>query len=108
MLLTRDEHELFTIGFAEVAAGIYPLIDQMAHMVAHHIDDRLNKRESADKFEDLKAHDSFDTRGGKQYVSSDRHANYIDFPSYSTHVSELCKKFGWPKLSEDTYKASRA
>ncbi|NWB99567.1 NAD(P)/FAD-dependent oxidoreductase [Pseudomonas gingeri] len=97
------EHELFTIGFAEVAAGIYPLIDQMAHLLAHHLHDRLNRPETATAFETWKLKDDFDPRAGKRYVDSDRHSNYVDLTSYQAHTSLLCERFGWPELTHATY-----
>jgi hypothetical protein len=99
-VFNRHHHNLITVGFAEVAAGIYPLIDRMAHMVAHHLHDREHRPSVALAFEALKTSDDFDVRGGKRFLSSDRHANYVDLVSYATHVDELCRKFGWPLITE--------
>ena len=97
-VFNRRHHELFTIGFAEVAAGIYPLIDQMAHLLAQHLHDRLHRPAAACEFEAYKDTDAFDVRGGKRFVASDRHANHVDLASYSAHADGLCRRFGWPTL----------
>jgi cation diffusion facilitator CzcD-associated flavoprotein CzcO len=104
-VFNRSHHELFTLGFAEVAAGIYPLIDQMAHLLAQHLNDRLRRPQAAREFEAWKQQDDFDPRGGKRFVESDRHANYVDLVSYMAHAAALCVRFGWPMLSTQTYKA---
>jgi cation diffusion facilitator CzcD-associated flavoprotein CzcO len=97
-VFNRQHHELFTVGFAEVAAGIYPLIEQMAHLVARHINDRLRQPSVARAFEAWKQSDDFDPKGGKRFIDSDRHTNYVDLASYLSHVERLCQRFGWPTL----------
>lgn len=92
----RQQHELFTVGFAEVAAGIYPLFDEMAHLLAHHLHDRLRRPAAAQSFESWKQEDDFNPRGKLTLVDSDRHANYIDLPAYRRHAAKLCEQFGWP------------
>jgi cation diffusion facilitator CzcD-associated flavoprotein CzcO len=104
-VFNRTHHELYTIGFAEVAAGIYPLIDQMAHLLAHHLHDRLHRPEQAKEFEQFKTSDEFDASGGKDYVASDRHSNYVDMKSYREKAAQLSEQFNWPMLSAATYKA---
>jgi cation diffusion facilitator CzcD-associated flavoprotein CzcO len=99
-VFNRQNNGLFTVGFAEVAAGIYPLIDQMAHLLAHHLHDRDYRPDASQAFEKFKLTDDFDLRGGKHFVASDRHANYVDLASYAEHANEICKKFGWPLLAD--------
>jgi cation diffusion facilitator CzcD-associated flavoprotein CzcO len=99
-VFNRRHHDLFTIGFAEVAAGIYPLIDRMAHLVAHHLHDREHRPAAARRFEAFKASDIFDVRGGKTLIASDRHANYIDLASYAAHTDAICHRFEWPLLGD--------
>jgi hypothetical protein len=99
-VFSRRHHELFTVGFAEVAAGIYPLIDRMAHLLAHHLHDRAHRPAAAHEFEAWKLEDTFDVRGGKTFIASDRHANYIDLPSYAAHADAICRHFGWPLFGD--------
>jgi cation diffusion facilitator CzcD-associated flavoprotein CzcO len=105
-VFNRVHHELFTVGFAEVAAGIYPLIDQMAHLLAHHLHDRLHSPERAQQFEQVKLSDAFDSSGGKQYVASDRHSNYVDMASYKEKAAQLCQQFDWPMLGKHSFDAA--
>jgi cation diffusion facilitator CzcD-associated flavoprotein CzcO len=107
-VFSRRHGELFTIGFAEVAAGIYPLIDQMAHLLAHHLHDRDHRPDAALAFEKFKTTDNFDVRGGKHFVASDRHANYIDLASYTAYVDEICWRFGWPLLADVDHRSQRS
>ena len=102
-VFNRRHHELFTVGFAEVAAGIYPLIEQMAHLLAHHLNDRLRRPQAARAFELWQQRDDFDPRGGKHFIESNRHANYVDLGSYTKQASALCAKFEWPALSAGTF-----
>jgi Flavin-binding monooxygenase-like len=102
-VFNRQHRGLFTVGFAEVAAGIYPLMDRMAHLIAHHLQDREKHPESATAFQRHIASDDFDVRGGRQFVASDRHANYVDLASYYEQTDKLCRQFGWPLLSEVNY-----
>lgn len=95
-VFNRMHHELFTVGSAEVAAGIYPLIEQMAHLLASHLNDRLRRPGAARAFEIWKQQDEFDPRGGRHFVESDRHTNYVDLVSYTAHTAALCKQFDWP------------
>ena len=106
-IFNRRDQNLYAVGFAEVAAGIYPLIDLMAHVVACHLSDRMYRPEVARAFEELKDADTFDSKGGKAYIASDRHANYIDMPSYRAHVIALCQRFAWPLLDNSTYDSLR-
>lgn len=105
-VFNRRHHTLFAIGFAEVAAAIFPLIDHMAHLVAHHLHDREHRPGAAREFESFKTRDEFDVRGGRQFVASDRHANYLDLPAYTAHTDELCRRFGWPLLADVDYRPS--
>lgn len=70
-------------------------------MVTH---DREHRPVAAQAFEALKATDAFDVRGGKRFVSSDRHANYVDLPSYLAHADDLCRMFGWPLFADVDYR----
>lgn len=106
-VFNHQDHELFTVGFAEVAAGIYPLIDQMAHVLAQHLKDRQHDQQKAREFEELKLTDTFDLKAGKSFVASDRHANYVDLLAYKDHVTTLCERFGWPNLNTNTYESLR-
>lgn len=102
-VFSRKPLELYTVGFAEVAAGIYPLIDLMAHLLAHHLHDKLHHPSQAIKFEQLKANDDFDSSSGNRYVASDRHSNYVDMKSYKLKATQLCAEFGWPVLDPSIY-----
>lgn len=103
-VFNQHRHDLFTIGFAEVAAGIYPLIDRMAHLLANYLYDREQRPAAAQAFEMLKTSDPFDSRGGKIFIDSDRHRNYIDLASYVAHTDALCRRLGWPLLGEIDYR----
>jgi len=107
-VFSRWRHDLFTVGFAEVAAGIYPLIERMAHLLAHHLHDRDHRPNVARQFEAFKTADSFDVRGGKRFIASDRHDNYVDLASYAAHTDELCRRFGWPVLGEVDHRPNAA
>jgi cation diffusion facilitator CzcD-associated flavoprotein CzcO len=102
-VFSKTHHELYTLGFAEVAAGIYPLIDQMAHLLAHHLNDRLRHPDKARAFEELKTTDDFNPKGKNRYVASDRHSNYVDMKHYVEKAVQLCQQFDWPTLSESTH-----
>jgi cation diffusion facilitator CzcD-associated flavoprotein CzcO len=97
-VFNRNYHELFTMGFAEVASGIYPLLDQMAHLLACHLRDRLQEPFACLEFEQWKMDDDFDVRGDRSFIDSARHANYVDLSSYVGHVDRLCRHFGWPSF----------
>lgn len=92
----RQRNDLFTLGFAEVAAGIYPLFDEMAHVLAHHLSDKMRRPTSASAFDVWKEQDGFDPRGALNMIASDRHANYVDLNAYRQHTAALCARFGWP------------
>jgi cation diffusion facilitator CzcD-associated flavoprotein CzcO/amino acid transporter len=88
-------HGLAIVGHAEFAAAGYRRFDEMAQMVAMDAVIEATGR-GREAWRRLKRGDRPDLRGPSRYIESDRHAHYVDVPTYQRVLSELRERFGWP------------
>jgi len=105
-LIHRDVEGLYVLGFIEFADAGYRRFDDMAQIIIADIharetgihQDVLNKKRKTD-FPDL--------RGGKTYVDSPRHANYVHSETYREVLASLREKLGWPDLTDHSFDGMR-
>ena len=87
-MFARDHANLAVLGFVEFASAAYTNFDTMAELIVADATapaDSIVRR----RFSDLKATHRPDLKGGHRYVSSERHANYVDVDAYLRALAEV-------------------
>ena len=105
-ILHRKQHGLYILGFTEFADAAYRRFDEMAQLIVADVNATETGVGRA-YLDDLRAHDRPDLRGGKVYLDSPRHANYVYTPTFIRLLAELRRKLGWPDLDDASYEALR-
>ncbi|MCZ4551463.1 flavin-containing monooxygenase [Gordonia rubripertincta] len=93
----RTVDSLYVVGFVEFADAAYKRFEEMAQLVA--MDLTLEGAEKA-TFAEMKAHHQPDLRGGRHYVDSPRHANYVDTLTFQQRMREIRDQFGVDQLTD--------
>ncbi len=101
-MVHRTLDSLYVLGFVEFADAGYRRFDDMAQYIVADIHahetgihrERLQRRREND-FPDL--------RGGKTYVDSPRHANYVHSETYRNVLAERLRDLGWPDLTDQSF-----
>ncbi len=101
-VIHRSYRGLYLIGFTEFADAAYRRFDEMAQLIVAdiHASETGIEREQVDEW---RAHHFPDLRGGKVYVDSPRHANYVHNETFRRLMAEFRRKLGWPDLSDNFY-----
>ncbi len=105
-LMHRKLSSLYVMGFIEFADAAYRRFDDMAQVIVADI----HARETGINRElmlRLRHEDQTDLRGGKHYLDSPRHANYVDAATYARVLMELRHRLGWPDPTDDFYERMR-
>ncbi|MGJ9421395.1 flavin-containing monooxygenase [Aeromicrobium sp. CF3.5] len=90
---------LFGVSYIEVNSSAYTLFDRIAHLIAEHLDDVRRDPERARQVRQIVEGDRPDVSGGVDFVSSDRHATYVEVRAYKRELRRLAKRVGWPELA---------
>ena len=107
-LFVKGHANLFSLGFMETNGGAYKLFDNMADLIARAILAERDDPAQANRFHArLGAHQP-DLSGGVTYVSSDRHATYVNIDAYQKAMAALRKHMSWPEVPEGHYASVRA
>ena len=93
-LFSRDHDGLAVLGFIEFADAAYERFEEMAHMIVLDITAREVGGEVWASWQARKASDQPDLRGGKVYLDSPRHANYVDADTYQVVLADLRDRYG--------------
>lgn len=107
-LFSRENPQLFALGFMETNGGAYKLFDNMADLIARAILADRDEGGEAERFAGLARTSRPDLSGGVQYVGSDRHATYVNIDAYQKAMKGLRKSMNWPAIEEGHYEAMRA
>jgi cation diffusion facilitator CzcD-associated flavoprotein CzcO/amino acid transporter len=105
-IMHRTIDSLYVMGFIEFADAAYRRFDEMAQVIVADI----HARETGINRElllSLRRDDDTDLRGGKHYLDSPRHANYVDAATYARVLMALRHRLGWPDPTDESYDAIR-
>ncbi|WP_228375133.1 flavin-containing monooxygenase [Demequina iriomotensis] len=86
---------LYGLGFVETNGAAYVLMEQLAQMIAQHIEDRGARPDRWLEFENLIATDQPDLTRGIRFVDSPRHAGYVDGVAITRYLHKTAKRMGW-------------
>ncbi len=101
-VLHRSLDGLYVLGFIELADAAYRRFDEMAGLVV--MDAHAHATgEGLAELTRLRAEDHPDLRGGHEYVSSPRHAAYVDAATYVAYLAQLRDRFGFPDPDDSSY-----
>jgi amino acid transporter len=101
-IMSREHRGLYVLGFIEFADAGYRRFDEMAQLVVADI----NARETGVNqtwFDDMRRSHRPDMRGGKVYVDSPRHANYVHTETYIRLLADMRRALGWPDLDDSSF-----
>ena len=95
-MFARSCPNLAALGFIEFASAAYDNFDKMAELI---VADATAPEGStvAQTFRDLKSNHNPDLRGGRRYIDTDRHANYVEVKTYLKLLDKVKKKIGLPE-----------
>ena len=105
-VIHRELDGLYALGFAEFASAGYRRFDEMAQLVVADIHARTTGQGDA-AMRRRRREDATDLRGGKTYVDSPRHANYVDADTYMEVLAGIRDELGWPDLDDRAFDAMR-
>lgn len=93
-VFSREHDGLAVLGFVEFADAAYQRFEDMARLVVLDITARELGGDVAARWSARKATHRPDLRGGKTYLDSPRHANYVDATTYRVVIADLLDRFG--------------
>ena len=105
-LFHRTLEGLSVMGFVEFASAAYQRFDEMAQMLVMDANIRQTGQ-GLEAWTRMKAEHRPNLRGGMSYVSSPRHANYVEVATYRRTLAEIRAQFGWFDPDGHTYDALR-
>jgi len=103
-LFSRETPDLYALGYMETNGGAYKLFDEMANLIVQTIKARAAGGEAGNRINKLITSDRPDLSGGINFVTSDRHATYVEIDAYRKHMSKVHKQLGWPELKDGDFK----
>lgn len=92
-MFPRDSDDLAVLGFLEFASAAYRTFDEMATLVVADAGARPGS-ELHRTMQQLKRDHRPDVRGTRHYVSSARHANYVDVDAYRKALRQVRDRVG--------------
>jgi amino acid transporter len=93
-IFSRDHDGLAVLGFIEFAGAAYQRFEEMAQMIVLDITARELGGDVWASWQARKASDRPDLRGGKVYLDTPRHANYVDAVTYQVVLADLRDRYG--------------
>ena len=93
-IFSRQHDGLAVLGFIEFADAAYERFEEMAHMLVLDITARELGGDVWASWQARKATDTPDLRGGKTYLDTPRHANYVDADTYQVVLADLRDRYG--------------
>jgi hypothetical protein len=106
-LFSRTQDGLACMGFTEGDGGAYELFDNMADMIARTA--WAAERDPA-RYAQLRrrfAGADIDVTGGSSYLSTDRHAAYVNLHAWQKVQHKFRKEFGWPEMTPTMFEHLR-
>ena len=95
-IFARNCPNLAALGYVEFASAAYSHFDKMAELIVADATAAAGSA-MANTFQDLKANHHPDLRGGRRYIDTDRHADYVEIEAYRKILKKVGKKVGLPK-----------
>jgi hypothetical protein len=106
-LFSRENPNLYVMGFLETNHGAYRFFDDMADLLTRAISVRAAGGSAARELNELVATDGIDLTGGIRFVGTDRHATYVDATAYRKQLGRVRRLLGWPVLAPGVYERLR-
>ncbi|WP_142781854.1 amino acid permease [Agrobacterium sp. T29] len=101
-VIHRNTRGLYVLGFTEFADAAYRRFDDMAQLIIADI--HATETGTGRQWLDAQRTGHFpDLRGGKVYVDSPRHTNYVHTETFRRLMTEFRLKLGWPDLDDNFY-----
>ena len=94
-MFARNHPNLAALGLIEFAAAAYPTFDRMAEVIVADATAAPGSG-TAETFRHLKANHHPDLKGGRRYIDSNRHANYVELDTYLKILKKVRAKVGIP------------
>ncbi|MEH3117507.1 MAG: NAD(P)-binding domain-containing protein [Methylorubrum populi] len=105
-VLHRQRRGLYVLGFTEFADAAYRRFDEMAQLIVADI--HATETGHGRDWLDGRRRDHFpDLRGGRTYVESPRHTNYVHTATFRRLMSEVRRRLGWPDLDDASFEGLR-
>ncbi len=95
-IFARNCTNLAALGYVEFASAAYSHFERMAELIVADATAPSGSA-TAQAFQDLKANHHPDLRGGRRYIDTDRHADYVEIKAYRKILAKVGKKVGLPK-----------
>ncbi|MBX2802917.1 MAG: hypothetical protein KTR31_34865 [Myxococcales bacterium] len=94
-LFSRTHPTLAVLGFAEFASAAYTLFDEMAELI---VADAVAPKGGALRTHlgTMKRQHRPDLRGGRRYVKSARHTNYLEMRTCRRQLGRVRRRVGGP------------
>ena len=94
-MFARNHPNLAALGLIEFAAAAYPTFDRMAEVIVADATAAPGSG-TAETLRHLKANHHPDLKGGRRYIDSNRHANYVELDTYLKILKKVRAKVGIP------------
>ena len=102
---SRKHPNLFTLGFYEGTAAVFPYLDLFTSMVARYLLSQKEKNGQDLVLREIAQKEHGDLRGPIRLVDSPRHASYYDWLTFRKRVRKLYRQLGWPMPAVEDFSA---
>lgn len=93
---SRKHPNLFTLGFYEGNAAVFPHLELFASMVARYLLSQQQQTGQDKHLREIAEKERGDLRGPIHMIDSPRHAYYCDWLTFRKRVHKLYRELGWP------------
>jgi hypothetical protein len=105
---SRQHPNLFTLGFYEGNAAVFPHLELFASMVARYLYSQEQKTGQDQALLEIARNERGDLRGPIHMIDSPRHTYYCDWLTFRKRVRRLYRQLGWPMPSAEDFATLKA
>lgn len=100
---SRKHPNLFTVGFYEGNAAVFPHLELFASTIAHYLFSQKQHTGQDILLRKIAQQEQGDLRGPIQMIDSPRHAVYCDWLTFRKRIRKLYHRLGWPMPTATDY-----
>ena len=100
---SRKHPNLFTVGFYEGNAAVFPHLELFASTIAHYLLSQQRNTGHDALLREMAQQERGDLRGPLQMIDSPRHAAYCDWLTFRKRIRTLYRRLGWPMPTAKDY-----
>ena len=101
--ISRKHPNLFTVGFYEGNAAVFPHLELFASTITHYLLSQARQTGQDLLLREIAQQEQGDLRGPIQMIDSPRHAVYCDWLTFRKRIRTLYRQIGWSMPTAQDY-----